>query len=66
MFNGVPEGQYDIYVYLDVNGDNVRVAASDSDSLTTYYVTEQHQFTNSSTFVRHQHRPSLSESDQCH
>ena len=51
-FNNVPEGQYDLYVYTSMNGDNVTCNVSDWDDLTTYYITEVHQFYDTNTFVR--------------
>jgi len=51
-FNGVPEGQYDLYVYTDMNGDDVQAAISDGDLLTTYYVTLQHTFYDTNTFIQ--------------
>ena len=51
-FNGVPEGQYDLYVYTDMNGDDTQAAISDGDLVTTYYVTLQHTFYNTNTFIQ--------------
>lgn len=50
-FTNVPEGQYDLYVYTDMNGDGVQAKFWDADGLTTYYVTLQHQFYDTNTFV---------------
>jgi len=52
IFNGVPEGQYDLYVYTDVNGDNVGMKVSDSQLQTSYYIVEQHQFLDTNTFIQ--------------
>src|SRR5207249_2354371 len=51
-FNNVPEGQYDLYVYLNTDADNMAANISDSHSNTTYYVKEIHQFNDGATFVR--------------
>jgi hypothetical protein len=51
-FTNVPEGQYDVYVYTDMNGDNTIGKFWDSDHLTTYYVKLQHQFRDTNTFVQ--------------
>jgi len=51
-FTNVPEGQYDLYVYTDMNGDNVKAKFWDLDGLTTYYVTLQHQFYDTNTFIQ--------------
>jgi hypothetical protein len=51
-FTGVPEGQYDLYVYTCMNGDNVKAKYSDSDFSTSYYVTLQHQFYDTNVFVQ--------------
>jgi hypothetical protein len=51
-FNNVPEGQYNLYVYLTMNGDGVWADVADNDNQTTYYVKEWHQFVNSTTFVQ--------------
>ncbi len=51
-FNGVPEGQYDLYVYTDMNGNGTQAAISDGDLLTTYYVTLQHRFFDTNTFIQ--------------
>jgi len=51
-FTNVPEGQYDLYVYANMNGDGTKAKFWDKDGLTTYYVTLQHQFLDNSTFVQ--------------
>ena len=51
-FQNVPEGQYDLYVYGSMNGDNTIAKASDFDHISTYYWLEQHQVTDTSTFVQ--------------
>jgi hypothetical protein len=51
-FNGIASGKYDLYVYFNVNGDNVSLDLSDGDAITTFYVTEQHQFTDTNVFVQ--------------
>jgi hypothetical protein len=50
-FNNVPDGQYDLYVYLGMDGDKTVGKFWDRDGLTTYYVTIQHQFYDTNTFV---------------
>lgn len=52
IFSNLVEGQYDLYVYTDMNGSGTEAAVSDWDFLTTYYVTEQHQFYDTNTFVQ--------------
>src|ERR1051326_2678770 len=52
IFTNVPEGQYDVYVYTDMNGDNTIGKFWDFDHLTTYYVKLQHQFTDTNTFIQ--------------
>ena len=51
-FDSVPEGQYDIYVYLTMNGDGVWADVADSDNVNTYYVKEWHQFFDTNSFVQ--------------
>jgi hypothetical protein len=51
-FTNVPEGQYDLYVYTDMNGDGVIGKFWDFDNLTTYYAKLQHQFVDTNTFVQ--------------
>jgi hypothetical protein len=51
-FNNVPEGQYDLYVYTTMNGDDVWADVADNDNLTTFYIKEWHQFVNSSKLVQ--------------
>ena len=51
-FDSVPEGQYDLIVYLTMNGDGVWADVADNDNLTTYYVKEWHQFYDTNTFVQ--------------
>jgi hypothetical protein len=52
QFNNLPDGTYDLYVYLTMNGDGVIADVSDNDQLTTYYITEWHQFYDTNTFVQ--------------
>jgi hypothetical protein len=52
VFNNVPEGQYDLYVYCDMNGDNTGLKVSDLAMTTSYYVVEQHQFRDTNTFIQ--------------
>jgi hypothetical protein len=52
IFTNVPEGQYDLYVYTSMNGDNTIGKFYDMDRLTTYYVKEFHQFYDTNTFVQ--------------
>ena len=51
-FNNVPEGQYDLYVYLNTDADNLAANISDTHNLTTYYIKEIHQFNDGATFVQ--------------
>src|SRR5205807_9734156 len=55
-FDSVPEGQYDVYVYLSMNGDNVMVNVADSytngSSANAYYVKEVHQFPDATAYVQ--------------
>jgi len=51
-FDNVPEGQYDLYVYMDMNGDNTIARVWDADNVTTNFIREQHQFTDASTFIQ--------------
>jgi hypothetical protein len=51
-FSGVPEGQYDLYVYTTMNGDGVEADVTDQDHITTYYINEWHQFRDTNTFVQ--------------
>jgi hypothetical protein len=50
-FKNVPGGQYDVFVYIDSNNDNVALDVSDNNSGVTYYVIGQHQFYNTNSFV---------------
>ncbi|MCI0540767.1 MAG: hypothetical protein L0Z50_36675, partial [Verrucomicrobiales bacterium] len=49
-FNNVPEGQYDLYVYLNTDADNQAANISDNHNLTTYYIREIHRFNDGATF----------------
>ena len=51
-FSGVPDGQYDLYVYMNENGDNAQLNISDATRLHTFYVTETHQFYNTNSFIQ--------------
>ena len=51
-FNNVPEGQYDLYVYLTTDADDLEANISDNRNLTTYYIKEIHQFDDGDTFVQ--------------
>jgi hypothetical protein len=51
-FNNLPDGTYDLYVYLTMNGDGVHADVSDNDNITTYYINEWHQFSDTNTFVQ--------------
>jgi hypothetical protein len=50
-FNNVPEGEYDIYVLCDMNGDGTVAKIWDAYNLTTNYIMEQHQFYDTNVFV---------------
>ena len=52
VFNGVPEGTYDLYVYTDVDGDGWEADVADSDNITTYYIKQWHQFYDTTQFVQ--------------
>lgn len=52
VFTNVPEGQYDLYVYTDMNGDNTIAKFWDFDNLTTYYLKLQHQFNDTNTLIQ--------------
>lgn len=52
LFNNLPDATYDLYVYLAMNGDKVAVNVTDSDKITTFYVTELHKFTDTNSFVQ--------------
>jgi hypothetical protein len=51
-FDNVPEGQYDLYVYMDMNGDNTIAKVWDADTINTFYIREQHQFYDTNSFVQ--------------
>ena len=52
LFNNLPDATYDLYVYLDMNGDGVAANVTDSDKITTFYVTEWHKFYDTNSFVQ--------------
>jgi hypothetical protein len=52
LFTGVPEGTYDLYVYIAVDGDGWQADVADSDNITTYYINQWHQFYDTTSFVR--------------
>ena len=52
LFNNVPEGLYDVYVYTPMNGDGVAINSADWDGVTTFYTQETHQFTDTSVFAQ--------------
>ena len=49
-FDNLPDGGYDVYVYMNENGDGTQLNIDDGGA-TTFYVTETHQFTDSSAFI---------------
>jgi len=51
-FNNVPQGQYDLYVYCDVDGDGVVASFWDLYSTKTNYILEQQQFYGTNTFIQ--------------
>jgi hypothetical protein len=51
-FNNVPAGQYDVYVYCDMDADNVVGAFYDQYGGTTNYIKEFHQFYATNTFIQ--------------
>jgi hypothetical protein len=50
-FNNLAEGLYDVYLYVNSNGDGIAQNVSDWDSVTTHYIQETHQFTATSTYA---------------
>jgi hypothetical protein len=52
QFNNVPDGTYDLYVYINVDGDQWEADVSDNDNVTTYYINQWHQFYDTNTFVQ--------------
>lgn len=60
-FNNLPEGTYDLYVYVNANSAlGVGVKLWDWDGVSTNYIVEQHTFTNTQAFVEaHNTNPSL-------
>jgi hypothetical protein len=52
QFNHVPEGTYDLYVYINVDGDGWLADATDNDNITTYYITQWHHFYDTNVFVQ--------------
>jgi len=65
IFNNLPEGQYDLYVYCDMNGDNTGLKVSDNNFLTSYYVVEQHQFRDTNTFIQGTNTDPSNTNDVC-
>lgn len=51
-FNNVPSGQYDVYVYCDVDGNGVVAKLWDFYNVTTNYILEQQQFYDTNTFIQ--------------
>jgi hypothetical protein len=51
-FNNVPQGQYDVYVYCDIDGNGVVAKLWDFYNITTNYILEQQQFYDTNTFVQ--------------
>ncbi|HZR18822.1 MAG TPA: hypothetical protein VFE51_16155 [Verrucomicrobiae bacterium] len=51
-FNNVPPGQYDVYVYCDVDGNGVVAKLWDFYNITTNYILEQQQFYDTNTFIQ--------------
>ncbi|TMQ01401.1 MAG: hypothetical protein E6L09_03715 [Verrucomicrobia bacterium] len=50
-FDGLSDGRYDVYVYMNENGDDTALDISDGNILTTYHVIETHQFYDTNTFI---------------
>jgi hypothetical protein len=44
QFNHVPEGTYDLYVYIEIDADGALADATDNDNITTYYITSGTDF----------------------
>lgn len=65
IFNNLPEGTYDLYVYGDMNGDNVGMKVSDNNLTTSYYVVEQHQFYDTNTLVQGTNTDPTKTNDVC-
>ncbi|HEY6231008.1 MAG TPA: Ig-like domain-containing protein, partial [Pyrinomonadaceae bacterium] len=51
-FDNLPAGGYDVYVYMNENGDGTQLNVDDG--TTTFYVIETHQFTDTSRFIQAQ------------
>ena len=51
-FDNLPDGVYDLYVYLSANGFNVGIDISDGDFTATYYVTEDYSFVDGSVLTQ--------------
>lgn len=52
IFNNVPQGQYDMYVYCDIDGNGVVASLWDNFNITTNYILEQQQFYDTNVFVQ--------------
>lgn len=51
-FNNVPQGQYDVYVYCDLDGSGMVAGLWDFYNFTTNYILEQQQFYDTNVFVQ--------------
>ena len=51
-FNNVPPGQYDVYVYCDLDGNGMVASLWDFYNISTNYILEQQQFYDTNTFVQ--------------
>jgi hypothetical protein len=51
-FNNVPQGQYDVYVYCDVDANGAVASLWDLYSTKTNYILEQQQFYATNTFIQ--------------
>ena len=52
IFTNVAEGQYDLYIYTDMNGDGTIAKYWDQDNLSSYTVLLQHQFYDTNNFIQ--------------
>src|SRR5947208_6878361 len=50
-FDGLSDGRYDVYVYMNENGDDTALDISDGKMRTSYHVIQTHQFYDNNTFL---------------
>ena len=51
-FNNVPAGQYDVYVYCQLDGSGMIASLRDFYNITTNYIQEQQLFTDTNVFIQ--------------